>query len=259
MTIFPITTILFQLIIHNSFSIENKAALKIAVRTNSPFGVNGTANFVSKRVQCLFDSINEPISIIELPWKRAQSEAKSGKIAGFFLGSKNKERLTHFFPVGPINISQWFLLHKKSIKITENQVKKYTVGAIRGTNNLKWALESKYNVAIMVNNESALLKSLELDRASLGLMSNKVLISALSKKIKRTKANTYNKLSNEKKIIFLNQEIKEELKKWSKIPVRDIEHYLFLSKVMLMARQDIQKSIEINVEKCFKKFNFEMK
>ncbi len=135
---------------------------------DSPDGPMGLA---VSAVSCVMNKLNQPYTITQLPWSRAQYLTESAQLDGFFSASKNKVRDTYATLSTPfIPQTRAFYLLKSNHDfyaetITIDFIKNNLSIGARVNSNALFSIQQKgFSIAITPQRHNQLLRALQLKR-----------------------------------------------------------------------------------------------
>lgn len=163
------------------------APVRLATHDQAPYGTyladksfDGVAVQV---VRCVFKRMGEEVSIVVLPWERAQIMAQRGDVDGFFPATIKPERLVWAVPSQVIASQKWVWYLPASSKLDPLSPEfKATakVGAHFGSNRLKLLEEQQYNVVLKPQTDEQLILAFVRGRAD-AIMGGDLAIAAAMK------------------------------------------------------------------------------
>ncbi|AEF53718.1 hypothetical protein Mar181_0662 [Marinomonas posidonica IVIA-Po-181] len=116
-----------------------------------------------ERVQCALRLMNQPYEIVFMAWDRAQLMVQTGKMDGYFAGSKSTTRAAYAVPSAAVVTDDlsWFVLPNISFDI-DDETQKYNLryGAKFNTNKWLSLKQEGYNVIKKPRDADSLLQML---------------------------------------------------------------------------------------------------
>lgn len=156
---------LFIMVSINGWAAEE---MIFAARENSRPALLGTPY-----LQCAMKQLNITISIVRVPWKRAQIGTKTGKYQGFIFGTQNasRDQYATFFPT-ELRL-KWYYLVKKhpSISLQDINSSELRLGALAGSSMERWGQENHGDV-LGRDNIVSMIKMLNRTRLDVVLLNN---------------------------------------------------------------------------------------
>jgi hypothetical protein len=108
-------------------------------------------------VECIFDRLNIPYRIQNMPWRRARQEVYAGSLDGFFTAMM-RERATDARLSAPLVLENWYWFWRKDEAPPGDEYFRGRVGAILGSHQSAWFEHVDYPIAQRVNTLDQLLK-----------------------------------------------------------------------------------------------------
>lgn len=113
-----------------------------------------------EHVECIFERLQYPHSIVPMPWRRVHQEVRKHEIDGFFtavlLSDVNK---SHGALSDPLVLENWYWFWRADMPEPESW-HNHKLGAILGSSQAMWLDEEKYAEPMSANNLPQLLKLL---------------------------------------------------------------------------------------------------
>lgn len=127
------------------------------------------------RVRCAFAKLDVDLTILVVPWARAQRLAESAKVDGFFAGSQNDYRDSYALRSDIIAEQKWQWYWLKSNPQDINDLKDGPrIGAFYGSNMSKWLEDNRYPIFIRPNTTEQLVLMLKKRRIDIFIANNLV-------------------------------------------------------------------------------------
>ncbi len=120
-----------------------------------------------KIVRCILDRLHEDVSIVPLPWLRAQLSTQRGELDGFFAASQSDARDQFAVMSRPFIKQEWriyFLQHEYKEASLKNVRDFYRLGARLNSNVAYWAKKDNFVVNEVSSEPSKLITLLLHDR-----------------------------------------------------------------------------------------------
>ncbi len=137
-------------------------------------------------VQCVTARMKVPLRITFLPWARAQVEAKSGRVDGFFAASRSAERDAYATLTDTIAPQEWrwYFLAKREGEIDPSSdafKQSAKVSSFRGANMQSWLEDNGYRAQSPPVNSATLLRMLARERLDAVLANHLVMEELLAR------------------------------------------------------------------------------
>jgi polar amino acid transport system substrate-binding protein len=134
-------------------------------------------------VQCVAARMKVPLRITFLPWARAQVEAKSGQVDGFFAASRSAERDAYATLTDTIAPQEWrwYFLAKREGEIDPSSAdfkQSAKVSSFRGANMQRWLEDNGYRAESPPVDSATLLRMLTRERLD-AVLANHLVMEAL--------------------------------------------------------------------------------
>ncbi|MGF1721855.1 transporter substrate-binding domain-containing protein [Vibrio kyushuensis] len=127
------------------------------------------------RIRCAFKSMEIELTILVVPWARAQLLAQSGEVDGFFAGSQNEFRDGYAVKTDIIAEQKWNWYWLKSNPQDIDSLEPMPrIGAFLGSNMSKWLAKNNYPIHSQPETTEQLLLQLKNGRIDLFIANNLV-------------------------------------------------------------------------------------
>jgi len=144
----------------------------------APFGTIATESFTGiavDRVRCAFGKLDIDLTILVVPWARAQRLAESAEVDGFFAGSQNNYRDSYAVKTDVIAEQKWKWYWLKSNPQNVDDLKNGPrIGAFIGSNMARWLETNGYPIFNRPNTTEQLVTLLKKRRIDIMIANNLV-------------------------------------------------------------------------------------
>ncbi|WP_295895814.1 ABC transporter substrate-binding protein [uncultured Vibrio sp.] len=182
--------------------------------------------FAVDRVRCAFNKMGQELTVLVVPWARAQRLAESSEVDGFFAGSQNNYRDSYAQRTAVIAEQKWKWYWLKSNPQNVNDLKSGArIGAFIGSNMSRWLEDNGYPIFNRPNTTKQLVLLLKKQRLDIIIANNLVA----------------EKLLNEMEMM---EEVDSSI-------VKDKPLYLFFTKRNLKERPELVAQFNRQLEACY--------
>ncbi len=134
------------------------------------------------RIRCAFTEMKQPLRILVVPWQRAQSQAETGDVDGFFAGSQNAHRDSYARMTDIIAAQKWkwYWLKSNPQEVDSDVFKQSArIAAFQGSNMSRWLKSQGYPIYSSPRTSEQLLLQLKADRVDVVMANDRVMASLL--------------------------------------------------------------------------------
>ncbi|PMJ89590.1 transporter substrate-binding domain-containing protein [Vibrio sp. 10N.261.55.A7] len=131
--------------------------------------------FAVDRVRCAFEKMDQELTVLVVPWARAQRLAESAEVDGFFAGSENSYRDSYGEKSAVIAEQKWKWYWLKSNPQNVDDLKSGArIGAFIGSNMSRWLEDNDYPIFNRPNTTKQLVLLLQKKRIDIFIANNLV-------------------------------------------------------------------------------------
>lgn len=165
---------------------EDAKPLRLVTNIAPPYQmlVNGKLGGTStEALDCIMKAINVPYEVDVAPWPRAREQVRAGTMDGFFSAAPEVESTTDGSLSQPLALERWVWVTQKDSRVTRQGLLNGTtdamVGAVMGSNQLKWLQQKQFSVNVSARSATQLLRMLVAGRLQAALIDEASLALAM--------------------------------------------------------------------------------
>lgn len=121
-----------------------------------------------QQVACIMQQLEQPYTLLSLPWLRARQEVRLNRLDGYFTAVLLQEMTPFGQLSAPLYLENWYWIEHRATVSVPQPAKR--LGAVRGSHQAKWFEAMGLIAAAEVNTNEDLIKMLNLKRVDRILM-----------------------------------------------------------------------------------------
>lgn len=125
-----------------------------------------------RQVRCIFEQLDAPVHITNMPWRRARLEVEAGRLDGFFMGIPMRGAGLHTALSAPLLLENWYWFWPSSLEAPPDWHGDRAIGTILGSQQAVWLEESGYSIALQVTGLTQLVRLMQAGRIE-GVLADK--------------------------------------------------------------------------------------
>lgn len=111
------------------------------------------------RVECVFDALDQPLHIKDMPWRRAQQDVKRAALDGFFMAIPDAEAERYASLSAPLMLENWYWFSLPHTTAAPKLHERRT-GVILGSHQERWLWERNITPSVVARELEQLIKLL---------------------------------------------------------------------------------------------------